>query len=590
MYLRTGFLFLFIIGLVCTNAQESSAQEYTIPVIKIEANVQPDGAIRITEHRTYRFDGSFSWADYRLPLEGFTKITNIQVSEYNTLFINKNNEEPGSFSVGRDDNKIQIKWFYSAEDEERTFTISYTLEGALVVGPKWAEFFWNYISSSREKDTDLLKINWKLPAGVEADSIYIWKRGAGESLSIVQNNNGYTAKAADLDDDEFIKIRAVFPRSVFNNNAISVNDTDFTLDQARAEEKNFRQQQIIRDKREARYAKYGQTLAIIVSLLSIIAFIVVYQKYGKRHAAHGVTSSETIMVPGRLKPAIAGWLLGSRSISSLSLMATLLYLARNKYFIINEQEPEKQWLSGEKKIFTIEKTDLQLNQDLTDWEQSLANFVSDEIDKGNNRVDKLFSESASSSSKWFKKWKEKLKAHCKANNWYDQESYTGVYINLGVQLVFLALAITSVAWARPAGIIPMIITLPMLPASAFIIRRTSKGEKTYRRWKAYKKGLKNAGNYSISTDVLDKHLIYAVAFGLTQKNIETVFEQSESANIAFYWFVFYPESTSSPADMAGTFSMLSASGAAAFPGAAAAGGGAGASAGAAGGGAAGGAG
>jgi uncharacterized membrane protein len=90
--------------------------------------------------------------------------------------------------------------------------------------------------------------------------------------------------------------------------------------------------------------------------------------------------------------------------------------------------------------------------------------------------------------------------------------------------------------------------------------------------------------------MLEKHFIYALAFGLSSSGIETVFEQSGASDIAFYWFVFYPGSISSPADMAGTFSTMSASGAASFPGASAAGGGAGASAGAAGGGAAGGAG
>ena len=590
MYLRTGFLFLFIIGLVCTNAQKSSAQEYTIPVISIEAGVQPDGAIRITEHRTYRFDGSFSWADYRLPLKGFTKISDIQVSEYNTLFINKNNEEPGSFSVGRDDNEIQIKWFYSAEDEERTFTISYTLEGALVVGPKWAEFFWNYISSSREKDTDLLKINWKLPAVVKADSIYTWKRGARESLSIMQNDNGYTAKAADIDDDEFIKIRAVFPRTVLDSNAVKTNDENFSLAWAQADEKLYQKELATRLKQEEKMAELGRILTVIISVLSILAFIMIYRRYGKRPIINTGPIQASTMIPGRLKPAAAGWLL-SKSISSSLLMATLLDLARQRFFIIKEQKPKKKMMGKDQQVFTIEKVTPEPGNAETEWEADLLQFVSEQVEKGNNRLDKLFSESSTSANKWFNQWKKKLKPYCQAKNWYDDTSYKGVYWNIAVQLLMILAGILAAIWAGPIAVIALAPAFVALVCSFTIIRRTPAGERLYHRWKAYKEGLQNVEKHHVDKDMLEKHFIYALAFGLSSSGIETVFEQSGASNIYFYWFVFHGHGNHSAARTAATFSSLGVTGATAFPGAtAAAGSAAGASAGVAGGGAAGGAG
>ena len=67
-----------------------SAKSYTIPVIRVDVQVLANGDIRITEHRSYQFDGSYSWADYRLPLEGYKAIRNIQVAENGKPFLNQN--------------------------------------------------------------------------------------------------------------------------------------------------------------------------------------------------------------------------------------------------------------------------------------------------------------------------------------------------------------------------------------------------------------------------------------------------------------------------------------------------------------------
>lgn len=586
---KLTFLSLLTIILTLGFSSQAVAKSYTIPIIRIDVAVQPDGTIQVTEHRTYNFDGSFSWADYRLPLEGYSAIRNIQVSENGQPFINENSEQRGTFIVQRSDDEIRVKWYYDAEDEKRTFTISYTLEEALVIGPQWVEFFWNYISTDREKVTDLLQIDFALPQSVARDSMYVWKRGASNQTNLTKTGNGYTVRATNLDDNQSVQIRAVFPRYVLNQEAVQTTNDDFTLALAQNDEETYQQELAEQRAREKQLAGYGRQLTVVISLLSVLIFVLVYQKYGKRHSARSVSSTETIMIPGSLKPAVAGWLINGRSINSGMLMATLLDLARRKYFIIREQEPENQWLGGEKKKFALEKSDSQPTGDLTQWEENLKNFVNKEIEEGNSQLDKLFSQSSYSASKWFSKWKKQLKKYCEDFDWYDEESYQGLYINLAVQIIFLCLSVLAILWAGPIGAIAMGLSFIMLMASFAIIRRTPEGEKIYKRWKAYKKGLKNAKNHSIKTELLDKHFIYAIAFGLSKDDIKNVFTESENGDVAFYWFVFYGTHPHSAAAVADTFSNLGASGAAAFPGATA-GGAAGASAGAAGGGAAGGAG
>lgn len=72
--------------------------------------------------------------------------------------------------VQRRDDEIRVQWFYDTKDESRTFAISCTHEEALIIGPGWAEFFWNYISTDREKDPHSVRNGLALPHSVAGDS------------------------------------------------------------------------------------------------------------------------------------------------------------------------------------------------------------------------------------------------------------------------------------------------------------------------------------------------------------------------------------------------------------------------------------
>ena len=459
----------------------------------------------------------------------------------------------------------------------------------MVHGPIWSEFFWNYISADREKDTENLHIQMTLPRAVGTDSLFSWKRGPLSRVTLNNTPDGYTATAENIDDDEFVKIRSVFPYAVFNSSIVSTTDPNFTLQQAQADEKAHQQQVAAQREKNAKLADYGKKLAALVSVLSIGAFLFFYRKYGQRHPSGHVSTTETIMIPGRERPAVIGWLLQGRSITSTQLMATVLDLTRRDYFHIKEQEPEKGWFGSEEKIFTISRTDNPPADDLTKWEAKVLQFITEQIDQDHQRIDKLFSDNSYSATKWFSEWKKQLKSHCQKENWYDDRSYRGVYANTTVQLLLAGASVLAIIWAGPLGIIPLILTVGLLIGSLGIIRRTEEGERVYARWKAYKKGLKNAKEYSIGHDLLGRHYIYAVAFGLPKKEIQTVLKQSDNPGAAIPWIAVYSYVPSSATGMAESLSTLSASGTSSFPGASGAAS-TGASAGVAGGGAAGGAG
>ncbi|MDR9415982.1 MAG: DUF2207 domain-containing protein [Gracilimonas sp.] len=579
-------LFLLLLIPICFSISVH-AKEYAIPELRIEVLVHEDGRITITEHRTYIFDGSYSWANYRLPKSGYSAIRDIHISEEGSSFTNLNSEEPETFLVEESDQAFNIKWFFDAEDERRTFTVKYTLQKAVVIGPEWSEFFWTYAASGREKSTETFNISVRLPGEVSASQLHAWVREPAWKIKSSFLTNGFQFDGENISRSQAVTIRTLFPTAVFNEEAIQVTDPDFNLTQAEQEEQDFIEAQREAAEKEQQREALAIEISIIIAGISIIAFIFFYRRYGSRHTIN-LSVNESIMIPGREKPAAIGWLLMNRTVTHNLIMATLLDLARQDYFTIKENEPEDEgWMSSKDSYFTVHPTDKEPGSDVVAFEQNLIEFMKARIEHESNKLDDIFNYNQSAMTKWFYQWKKELKHYCKSKEWIDLGSYTGAYWNAGVQSILLLASTVLLFLLHPLLFIGMGVSFIGLVLSMVIIRRTPKGEELYRRWKSYRSALKNAEEHSISEELLGVHFIYSIAFGLGKKPVETIFEQHPGALAAIYWIAILPGSGSSPANIASSFSTLAATGTATAGGGSIGGG---ASAGSAGGGASGGAG
>lgn len=327
--------------------------------------------------------------------------------------------------------------------------------------------------------------------------------------------------------------------------------------------------------------------------MALIIFYFLYRKYGKRYSTSNLSSTETIVRPGRERPASVGWLLNGRNIISVLLISTVLDLARRGYFKIHEEEPEQGVFEDGDPTFRIERTGQALQDDLLDWERDIIQFIEKRLDDDIHKLNEIFKGSNSEVSNWFSEWKNKFKTYCFDQDWIDLKSYKGSYWNLGLQLLLFSIAIGQVFYMgtdtfsalSPSFVFSwfgaLITTFVMAVLSLIIIRPTKEGEEIKHQWTNYKKGLENAQEHNISSDKRDKHFIYALAFGLGKDELENIFTTHTDAMPVIAWLIL-SSNTNSPAAVASTFSTLGATGAAAAPGTS---GGVGASASVAGGGA-----
>lgn len=581
---------LILLFLPLITAYNIQASDYSIPVISVEVDIMDDGDVHITEHLTYQFDGTFSWAEYNLPLQGFSEIRNIRVSEQGNNYINDNSESAGTFSVYEDNRSVTIKWHYNASDTSRVFTVSYELTDALTIGPEIAEFYWNYLSSSRDKSTDSLNVTITLPEPVPGDEMYVWSRIPEENVSISADTGSYEIRALNISRRESARARTVFTASVFDQNQEKITDANFSLEQVLQEEEQIEREAAERAERDAFYASITFEVTLIFSLLSIVIFVLLYRKYSRRHSTGTLSDRETLVIPDQNPPALVGRLLTNSMTTGNHLIATIFDLARRGWFVIKEEQSEEKkssgWfsLNGSTKIeFLISPSGKNPSDSPNEYEQRAIHFVNKQISSGKNTFSKIFSGTSSGTAKWYTKWKTDVKKVFDQKNWIDKGSYTGVTLNMVGQFLLMAAAIYISVVGTAFAFIALGTTFIMLIASFAMIRRTKEGEETYHRWKSYREALKNADKRTVRMEMMDRHFIYATAFHLSEKQVNTLIESSdESVATLFPWLILAQGSMHTPASVASSVSALAASGTSSFSGVS---GGSGAIAGSAGGGA-----
>ena len=117
---RTAFLLVFSLCVAGIPAAAAPAKNYYFPEVRVEIAVDRDGSFRVDEFRTYEFQGSFSWADLRIPLvvrrEGRSYAATL--SEFS---VSDERGAPLKSETGTGGGAFQARWHYSAMGREFAF-------------------------------------------------------------------------------------------------------------------------------------------------------------------------------------------------------------------------------------------------------------------------------------------------------------------------------------------------------------------------------------------------------------------------------------------------------------------------------------
>lgn len=589
---KITFYVLAALTFLLLSPQVFADKYYQIIQVDIDAQLHPDGAMGLTESRTYRFVGSFSYVFRTLPITGPVAFEDFRISERGQFYQLSDSAAPGTYRIIRGRKKIEIRWFFRASDESRTFDFHYRVKNAIQKYDDTAVLYYQFISGDWDRRSKNAHLILKPPRRLSRTQINEWLHGPLWAESRIEEDGAIVAWCENLPKYTYFEVRALYPPEVFPDAEKKYGPvrSEIMREEAEwAEEANLERERAIKvaEARKKRQ-EYGKWIMIVFSLIGLASWWNIFRKYGKRPKIQ-VLPRVSSDVSWEISPALVGYLLYNKQISGGALVATLLDLARRGFIALREEGEEKRAFIGRTKKKTVYVLDLKRDfwsknsSKLERYEDDLIRFIFDELGSGQDSIDlKIIEKKRRKFMNFFRDWKNDVKEIGKQQGWFDKESTRGMFYSLGIAGAMFLLTIPSIflfgSWAAIIGIASVVVFM----LSLFIPHRTQDGEMKAQQWKGLKRYLLKYHYRQAEKSTLLKNInsyfVYGVVLGLSKKIFQELANFIPADEYGHYlpWYVCHGTRTGgfTPESFASAFSSMIATTTSAMSTASGAGGGA----------------
>lgn len=520
------------------------SRTYYFDEVNITATVDEQGYMQIEEKRKTTFEGQFNGLYIWIPKDNNLKIHDVTVSdqqkEYSLYTGTEEYGPAGTFVFREEANRYLIDWSIDVRDKTETYTISYTVENALLVHDDIAEIYYQFIGDGWEVETKKVQVELRLPPG--NDEIRAWGHGPLSGVVEIKDQNTVLFKVSPLPAKTFLEGRIIFDPARVSN------ATNFTnkmmLDEILEQEARLARRANIR----RRIAQAEMVLAAIVFFSASILSATLWKKFGRR-ASTDFEGEYLRELPQNYSPAELGVLLKNGRPGVNDFTATILDLARRGYLTIEEVEVQRKGLfrSQSAKEYIINNKNKE--GDLAEHEKQVLDLLFNVIKT--EKADQVSFKSIIDYSKnnktqfrsFWKKWEKNLTYQGKeVLKFFDQKARQAQALWLGIAVLlaglgFVFLLFLELYWVGMAALVSGLI---LGISSATFRQRSSRGENDYVRWRAFRRFLEHFSTMDrqkIPALVVWEHfLVYAVTLNVaTQviKKLEQLYPNLESEGYRF---------------------------------------------------------
>lgn len=545
-----------------------AAKSYKIIDASIDAQLQINGSMDVIESRTFEFSGSFSFVFRTLATQGRVTFQDFRVSENGRFFELSDSGRPGTYRVTRPSGQIEIRWFFDANNESRTFDFHYRVLNAVARYEDAAVLYYQFISGDWDRVSQNVRIHVKPPGQLLQSQLNEWLHGPLWAESRIETDGSITAWCEHLPSHAYLEIRALYPPEKFPDATrhSGIVRSRILEEEARwAEEANLMREDAIKERDEAvrkmeareKRQEQGKWVGIVLSVLGLGFAWRNYRKYGQRPSLPPSVKFASD-IPEKIPPALVGYLLSSREIYSGAIVSTMIDLARRGFINLREDQEEKKKLFGGIRTVTNYTWDLnreywrEHNTDLRAYEDDLLKFIFDDLAVGGDSIDlKEIKKQQTQFTKFFREWKKEVKKLGDEREWFDRESNRGMYYSLGIGIVMIILSGLVAYFIGIWAIVLGVVSLAVFVLSFMIPHRTKEGEMLARHWKALKRYLLKYHYRSMDKTALlgriDDYLVYGIVLGLGQKVFKELAAYIPSEDYQRYvpWYVYRGTGTGS---------------------------------------------
>jgi uncharacterized membrane protein len=509
----------------------ASAKSYTLEKAKIDMVVNDDGSVSVKEYITFNFQGSFTFAYRDIEYENEI-IEGINVYEYTM----KGGETPLRYETSGS-NPLRVTWYYTANNEQRTFLISYKLKNAIKNYNDVSEFYWKIWGSGWDYSLKEIEGNFELPKEVnDSKEVYTWGHPQLEGKIAMLQNKTVIFQAFNIPSQQWVELRVAFPSNLLTNPIFTQRINSDGLQSIIAEEENYAEP--FRPKPFNIYIFLAPVIGII------ILFLILYIIFGmepKTQGYHGVYERD---IPYDYSPAIVSSLINQATkkpsindftavILNLCLKGHLklrvlkkkkilgMFGSDKDYEIIFQKKDASKLAKHERMVLDILKHYTEGNSiKLTELKEKVVGY---------SVVKKGFSLNAYTEKAYFRlkymEWEKQVKKEAEEHGFFGQSKASMIFnitsialIPAGAIFIFLTQNF-SYTGLFTAGFIGLMINNVFFRNA--LPRRTEKGALHYKKWMNLKKFLKD---FSLikerppeSIVLWEQFLVYGVTLGVSKE-------------------------------------------------------------------------
>jgi len=572
------FVTSFLIAGVLLLPSMALAKSYSVESIAIKAVVGSDGLLQVREQIAYDFQGEFSYAYRDIPLKSGEELVAVAVGERLVVFERSDTRSPGTYSVSStDDGGVRISWYYAAKNEERTFTVSYSMKGVVRRYPDIAEIYYKFVGEGWDRPIARVDVEITLPPSVEASAIRAWAHGPLHGGLQILPSAVISLNVAPLPTGTFWEARVVVPGEAFASLALAGTEPRLEpvleeetawaeqSNRLRKEQAEWREAAAIDHQRRAAKASKWLPLSILIGLAAPGVWLVFFLRHGRPHtvAPHAVPGE----IPSDHPPAAVSYLM-NRTVAGPAVAATLLDLANRGHLEIRETVAESKGLFGRRKKRTDYRFDVVAKplSDLAPFEQELLQFVLNEAgDASGFSIANLRKAAASKRlkfRKFFRSWGKSVETYCSSLRFFEPYPVTAMVTNAVFGALVIAagvfMSISSLVYAgipaAAAGFIAAFFTV-------FLSRRTHEGQRLLVAWKSFRSHLRSIGRglgpVTLHSPEWGRYLSAGIVFGL-HKNLlpNLILDDGRQTGVSPVWF-YVSQSGAADGGLSGLASGLS---------------------------------
>ena len=338
------FLF-FLISIV------SFAANYRIEKLDIEANLQKDGSMVVSEAVTYDID-EINGVYFDIDAKGFGELEDLQVFEDDPNTSSFKEVDTSNYEVSVSDELYRIKLYSKNQNNIRTFKFVYKLPEAIKVYDDVAQFNRKMVGKEWQQGINYITAKVIIPVSSSYDNSNILVFGHGPLTGEVdKEGNTVIYKLNNYYPGDFLEAHILMEPEIFseyNKSKIVHKDMKQKLldmeaklaDEANAERDKARRQP---NKFKKLFGKQGLMLGVLVSIWGALIFYI-YGIYRRKNRVKNSVGKYLRELPDDSSPALVGSFM-TDSIGGNEILATIVDLIRRKILRLETSE--------EKSIITL---------------------------------------------------------------------------------------------------------------------------------------------------------------------------------------------------------------------------------------------